>query len=120
MAGQDGAVILLGCGGRDFQDYSLVESTLNSLHQLNPVKKVIHGGARGADSLVGRWASSHKIEIVVYPALWKIHGKSAGPIRNQQMLDSENITTAVAFPGGRGTADMVKRLTKANIPVQIL
>ena len=36
------------------------------------------------------------------------HGNAAGPIRNQRMLDHGKPDIVVAFPGGSGTADMVK------------
>ena len=48
------------------------------------------------------------------PADWTKHGKAAGPIRNQKMLD-ECPDLVVAFPGGKGTADMVRRAMKAGI-----
>jgi len=49
-----------------------------------------------------------------YPADWETYGRAAGPIRNQKMLDSEQINLCVAFPGGAGTADMVARCKKAH------
>ena len=42
---------------------------------------------------------------------------SAGPIRNQEMLDKENPDIVVAFPGGRGTQDMTSRAQNKNIKV---
>lgn len=52
----------------------------------------------------------------VYPALWNKYGKSAGPIRNQQMLD---IVYAFTYDleNSRGTRDMVLRARKTKIPV---
>jgi hypothetical protein len=45
----------------------------------------------------------------IYPADWTRHGKAAGPKRNQLMLDKEKPDLVIAFPGGKGTADMVAR-----------
>jgi hypothetical protein len=36
-------------------------------------------------------------------------GRSGGPKRNQQMLEEGKPDLVLAFPGGRGTADMVRR-----------
>jgi hypothetical protein len=47
-----------------------------------------------------------------------MQGKAAGPIRNQRMIDEGKPDLVIAFPGGRGTADMVSRAKKAGIPVQ--
>ena len=44
--------------------------------------------------------------------------KSAGHIRNQVMLDKGKPDVVVAFPGGRGTADMVRRAEGAGIEVR--
>ena len=71
---------------------------------------VIHGGARGADDLARQWGEiSVGIEGVEFRADWTAHGKAAGMIRNQRMLDEGRPDLVVAFPGGRGTADMVRR-----------
>lgn len=48
---------------------------------------------------------------------WKDHGKAAGPIRNQLMLDDFKPDLVVAFPGGKGTADMVKKAQDAGVTV---
>jgi hypothetical protein len=50
------------------------------------------------------------------PALWTQHGKKAGPMRNQAMVDLLP-EIGIAFPGGNGTADMAARCRAAKIPV---
>src|SRR5690606_8532231 len=77
---------------------------------------IISGGARGADRFGEEVAKHWGFQLEVYPADWNTHGKSAGFIRNQQMLDS-GVDLAVQFPGGRGTADMRSRLDKAGVRV---
>lgn len=37
------------------------------------------------------------------------HGKPAGPIRDMVMLVDHGPTLVLAFPGGRGTANLVKK-----------
>ena len=81
-----------------------------------PDVTVISGGAKGADNLGIHWATINWTELEVFPADWEQCGKAAGHIRNQQMLDS-GIDIAVQFPGGRGTADMRRRLDKAGVRV---
>lgn len=55
--------------------------------------------------------------IESYPADWKRDGRGAGPIRNQRMIDEGKPHIVIAFPGGKGTADMVMRAEMAGIPV---
>lgn len=101
------------CGGRDFADQDVVDNFLDSI----VITEVIHGGASGADTLAGRWAQRRGVPVKVYPADWNKHGRAAGPIRNQQMLDTEDPTAVIAFPGGRGTADMVRRAEDYGVPI---
>ena len=79
---------------------------------------LIHGGARGADDLAGQWAEVNGVPQDVYWADWERYGKPAGIIRNRKMLEVGCPDLVVAFPGGRGTQDMVRRATEAGVPVE--
>jgi len=110
---------VLVCGGRDFSDRTLLKATLDHLAP----SVVISGGARGADALAAEWAEATGwnvggVHLEEFPADWTAHGKAAGPIRNQQMLDEGKPDLVVAFPGGRGTADMVRRARAAGVEVR--
>ena len=104
-------------GGRDFDGRGMVDSALGAVQRKHGITALIEGGARGADRLCAAWAEQNRVPVERYPANWGEHGKRAGPIRNQQMIDEGRPDVAVAFPGGRGTADMVGRLKAASIPV---
>lgn len=120
---------VLVCGGRDFAENiksieaadqrSFVWNILRNFDlRLGPFDVVIHGDARGVDRCAGAWAESNHITVRKFPADWDRHGKSAGPIRNQQMLDEGKPDFVIAFPGGIGTSDMVARSKKIGVPVQ--
>lgn len=82
--------------------------------------EIISGCAKGADSVGVDWAAANWLPCRQFPADWETHGKAAGPIRNQQMLDEGKPDLVVAFPGGRGTADMVRRAKKAGVEVRVI
>ena len=82
---------------------------LDAFRSTRGVTIIISGCARGADTLGIEWAEARGIEVGRFPADWDTHGRAAGPIRNQRMLDEGKPDLVVAFPGGRGTADMVRR-----------
>jgi hypothetical protein len=103
---------LVVTGGRAFFDYAKISDALSQFR--GPVV-LAHGCARGADELCGRYANEHGWEVRRFPADWNRLGKRAGVLRNQQMIDEFRPDVAVAFPGGRGTADMVRRLKAADI-----
>ena len=106
------------CGGRNFADVKMLNSAMGDLIRAYGMPKcVVQGGADGADAMARRWAERHSIDVRTEPADWDIHGRAAGPIRNQAMLDRYKPAMVVAFPGGRGTADMVRRSRKADVDV---
>lgn len=109
--------IVLVCGGREFTGAAFVYATLDRLHALYQFSLVIEGDARGADRLGGEWADSRGIPHMKYPADWENLGRAAGPIRNAQMLREGRPDLVVAFPGGRGTAHMVRIAREAGVEV---
>lgn len=109
---------VLVCGGRNFNNKKLLFNALDSLPF--SVTKIINGGANGADKLSTEWAKANQIDYVEYPPDWKKYGKAAGPIRNSEMLLLESIDYVVAFPGGRGTQDMIKKAKNAGIKVLVV
>jgi len=108
---------VLVCGGRDFTNFDLLERSLNTVNEAYGPLIIIHGNARGADTLAGQYAVKYGLPLQVYPANWDLHKKAAGFIRNQQMLDEGKPDVIVAFPGGRGTEDMIKRGLKVGVKV---
>lgn len=108
---------LLACGGRTFADRDFVFATLDRVHAKQPITLLIEGGANGADSLARLWAITRKVPYQTVRADWERYGKMAGFIRNQAMLDDWKPEGCIAFPGGRGTADMVAKARAAGVTV---
>jgi len=106
------------CGGRDFTDETAIANAIQSIHLERPIRHVFHGNARGADTVAAQWIKRHYPAISVHacPADWKKNGRAAGPIRNENMMGHKP-DLVIAFPGGRGTADMVKRAKRDGVEV---
>lgn len=100
-------------GGRDYADAATVYATLDA------VKPTIiaQGEAHGADGLARAWAYERGVPCVGYRADWS-WGKRGGPQRNAKMLREFGPDLVVAFPGGNGTADCVRRALRLGIPVR--
>lgn len=105
--------IILVTGGRDYDDRRRLFRTLDALHSEYGFTRLVHGAARGADTLAGEWAERAGVPVTMYPADWS-KGRGAGHIRNAEMLAASNPHLVVAFPGGRGTAGMVKLALRAG------
>jgi YspA, cpYpsA-related SLOG family len=126
---------ILVCGGRDFGqerdmkgqltaaallERQFLRDYLNLYYEHHPsLTHVIHGDARGADQQGGVWAKAKGLHEVKVAALWDVHGKAAGSIRNRAMLELlvRGTDVVISFPGGRGTADMVSRALKEGFSV---
>lgn len=106
----------LVCGGRDYHNRKFLNTKLKILLETDWMFILVHGDARGADTLAKEWGKAVEVIVEPYPADWAMYGKAAGTIRNQEMLDSR-IDGVIAFKGGTGTADMVARAIKAGVPV---
>lgn len=107
------------CGGRDFNDWTAAHRELDKIHAETPITFLFHGNARGADTIADVWGRSQPrncVRVFPVPAEWKRDGKAAGPLRNKRMLGN-GIDLVIAFPGGAGTADMIKQSIKAGVKV---
>ena len=109
-------MIILVCGGRDYNDWEKVCKVLGPMKK--KITKLVCGAARGADNLVFRWSIENKVPCDLYPANWKLYGRSAGPIRNAVMLKAAKPDLVIAFPGGDGTNNMKMIARKANVKVK--
>ena len=109
-------------GGRFWKRRDATYEFLDRLHEKYRFTVLIEGEAEGADTLAREWAETRGVDVDPYPVTrdeWKRHGKKAGNLRNQQMIDEGKPELGVIFPGESGTKDMVERLTRANIAREI-
>lgn len=95
---------IIVCGGRDYNNKTFLYEMLDYFNTKTKIATLIHGGAKGADSLAALWAHENNINCIMYPANWNKYGKGAGFIRNTEMIKSNlDAKFLVAFPGGSGT-----------------
>lgn len=100
-------------GGRNYDDHKTMAAVLEFVKP----SLIIHGGATGADSLAQSWARANSCSTIVFKAEWGVFGIQAGPIRNGNMLKANPNAVVIAFPGGSGTADCVRKAIAANMIV---
>lgn len=117
---------ILITGSREFHDEEVMRSALNAaVTEFGPSPQiiVIHGAARGADSLADKLAvASSAATVVRVPADWEnLERWEAGPRRNGHMLDlGPDVVLAFYRTGAanRGTANCVKQARDRDIPVR--
>lgn len=106
---------VLVTGGRDYADRDRAFAALDELHAERQITALATGGAAGADRLAEAWAASRGVPSCRYTPDWQEHGRAAGVIRNTSMLKEFAPDVVVAFAGGKGTADMVKKARRAGV-----
>lgn len=105
------------CGGRNFRSPAQVFKKLDEIHAATPITALMQGGATGADSFARDWAATKpEVQRFVCRADWDRWGNAAGPMRNARMLEWKP-DMVVAFAGGTGTADMVRKAENAGVKV---
>ena len=85
------------------------------------VTVLIEGEAPGIDTAARMWAEGKRIPVDPHPADWAKYKKAAGFIRNQTMAQIGQALIAI-YPNDevtRGTADMVARATRQELPVKV-
>ena len=106
----------LVCGGREYRNRQFLHKVLDTI---GPTE-IIHGGATGADTLAGEYARERDIPCTAYPPDRSLDGPGRDWKfnRNARTLHTSRPDLVVAFPGGPGTAHMVRTARKSGYRVR--
>jgi hypothetical protein len=114
---------VLVCGTRSYFNETFMRSVLE---KLGKDTVIIEGEARGADSQARAVAESLGLVVEKYPAEWNKYGRSAGFVRNTQMLREGHPDEVYAFfedlkayEKSKGTKNMIAQARRIFIPVTI-
>jgi len=106
-------------GGRDFNDYNLLEQVLFS--SVAPEgDMIISGGAAGADKMAETFADENFIPKKIFPANWKAFGLAGGSIRNADIVAQSDYIIAFWDGKSTGTKDTIDKAKSKGIEVLII
>jgi hypothetical protein len=117
---------IIVCGGRHFNDYDRMKDEIDKViarfNRYAQEIEIVSGHCEGADQLGEKYAEECGYPCKVFPANWEKYGRSAGPIRNSEMIkyaSEVNVPVVVAFrsPRTKGTNDTIKKATKKGFKV---
>ncbi len=104
-------------GYRDWHDYELFEQIVKDWEsEHGHISVIISGGATGVDTMAERYAHEHNRPTNIFNADWFMHGKGAGPIRNQKIVDASDAVIAFLGEKSKGTKNCIKLSRKKPIP----
>ena len=118
---------ILVCGDRNWTNKKAIRRELkrfgdNYIPQIGGFV-VIHGAAKGADTIAGEVAKELGYKVQVFLAQWARYGKGAGPVRNLKMLKKGKPDQVLAFHENitmsRGTKHMIELAKSESVPVKI-
>ena len=110
---------ILITGSRYWANRAVIGAALALQFNLDDTAVLVSGACpTGADAIAeGIWEGLGGI-VERHPADWGAHGKAAGPIRNQKMVDlGADICLAVPLGESRGTRHCMKVAEAAGISV---
>jgi len=114
-------IAIVGC--RKFNDYNLFKQKIKEWENSNgKIHKIVSGGAYGIDTLAEKYANEvgiPKENVIIHKPDYDIYGRSAGIIRNTDIVN--DCDKLIAFPSKRsvGTYDSIRKAKKANKSVTI-
>lgn len=124
--------VVLITGSRSITDREKVFKKLDELVDPRNVFTFIEGEATGIDQIARDWCEInyvHLTPMAIPHNYFSLHGNGAGNVRNQDMLDKAislahvnklEIQAIALWDGSStGTQDMIKRMRKAGVPVDI-
>lgn len=109
------------CGDRNWTNKEIIKEFIRVWLPKHTV--IIQGGCRGADKLARDAAVELGYNFITVNAEWNKYGKSAGPIRNQKMIDMKP-HWVIAFheniESSKGTKHMVGLAEKHHISYSVV
>lgn len=114
---------VLVTGSRDWTDYRCVKSELTKILVSAESFTLVHGDCKeGVDAHADTWAKGHHPNVIVerWPADWELHGKAAGPKRNQAMARSGlDLVLAFIVNDSRGASGCLHEALGWGVPARV-
>ena len=78
-------------GSRSITDYEWFEINLNKCIEEHGISKFISGGAKGIDTFIKKYCTDNNIELEEILPDWESFGRSAGIIRNKEIIEKADL-----------------------------
>lgn len=103
-------------GSRGFDNYVGMRRVLDQYS----IAQIVSGGATGADTLGAEWSRERGLpEPIIFLPDWAKHGRAAGPIRNQDIVNTADFVVAFWDGKSRGTLSALRYAKKVGKPAHV-
>lgn len=113
----DKGICVIVSGGRDYGEIDRMWKLLDEVNKTRKIGLLCHGACKygGADLHAENWAKSREVDYLGMPAKFGTRGPQGGPDRNASLLKHCDPDLVLCFPGGNGTADMLRKAKRAGV-----
>lgn len=101
------------------RSYPRLNEVAEYVRALPPDTVIVSGGARGVDTVAEMTALYRNMKVEIYYADWKTYGKSAGFIRNDQIVKAADKVVAFHFQNSAGTAHAIRLAQKYGKELEV-
>lgn len=105
--------VVLICGSRSIKNLQI-----SRYIRPESCAAIVHGGAIGIDTIADSWAKANDIETIVYKPNYKVYGKRAPLVRDEEMVEFADVVICFWNGKSRGTKytfDYAKKLGRKVI-----
>ncbi len=106
-------------GSRTFNNYPYLINKLDTVKLDYPFTCLVSGHAIGADQLGEKYAKHQSIPTLIFKPDWKKHGKSAGFIRNHDIITHADVVVAFWDGLSKGTLHSISLAKKLKKPLYV-
>lgn len=108
-------------GSRSFKDYDSLKKFIDLICEEDELKitEIISGGAIGADKAGEMYAYEKKIPTTIFKPDWEKYGKSAGFIRNKDIIKNCDVCFVFWDGESKGTKNDIELCEKFNKPIYL-
>ena len=111
---------LIIAGSRTFTDYKKLSEVCDQFLQDQTDIEIVSGAYyKGADKLGEQYAKERGYKLTQFPAYWKRFGRTAGPLRNEQMANYANALIAFWDGNSKGTKHMIELAKSRGLTISI-
>jgi hypothetical protein len=96
-------------GSRSFNNEKLLFDTLD---EIEGIVEIVTGGAKGADQLAEKYADEKGLKKKIFLPAWERHGRFAGAIRNNDIIDYADMMVILWDGKSKGTKDVIEKCKK--------
>lgn len=90
--------VVLICGSRSIKNLQI-----SRYIRPESCAAILHGGAMGTDAIADSWAKANNLETVIYKPNYKVYGKRAPLVRDEEMAEFADVVIAFWNGVSKGT-----------------